>query len=151
MYKQIIIARKDLNMSPGKLAAQVSHGSMAFLTNMIIEKAQPCEPSGSVTTRNDADEYHAYLRFDRRLYEQWLEGSFTKCVLEAKNKNKLMKAKELAEEIGLVEGKDFFLIRDNCMTELEPEEDGTTLTVIGFRPMDSSVIDSIGKKYQLYK
>lgn len=97
-------------MSPGKLAAQVSHGSMAFLTNMIREKAQPCEPSGIVTTRNEADEYHAYLRFDRRLYEQWLEGSFTKCVLEAKNKNKLLKAKELAEEIGLVEGKDFFLI-----------------------------------------
>ena len=35
MYKQIIIARKDLNMSAGKLAAQVSHASMAFLTNAI--------------------------------------------------------------------------------------------------------------------
>lgn len=29
MYKQIIIARKDI-MTPGKLAAQVSHASMAF-------------------------------------------------------------------------------------------------------------------------
>ena len=37
MYKQIVIARKDLNMSPGKLAAQVSHGSMAFLTQIIRE------------------------------------------------------------------------------------------------------------------
>ena len=35
MYKQIIIARKDLNMSSGKLSAQVAHGSMAFLTWMI--------------------------------------------------------------------------------------------------------------------
>ena len=34
-YRQLIIARKDLNMGPGKLAAQVSHGSMAFLTNYI--------------------------------------------------------------------------------------------------------------------
>ena len=33
MYKQIIIARKDLDMSSGKLAAQVSHASMAFLTS----------------------------------------------------------------------------------------------------------------------
>ena len=30
--RQLIIARKDLNMSPGKLAAQVSHGSIAFLS-----------------------------------------------------------------------------------------------------------------------
>ena len=34
-YRQLIIARKDLNMGPGKLAAQVSHASMAFLTNYI--------------------------------------------------------------------------------------------------------------------
>ena len=33
--RQLIIARKDLQMSPGKLAAQVSHASMAFLSNMI--------------------------------------------------------------------------------------------------------------------
>lgn len=35
-FKQLIIARRDLNMSPGKLAAQVSHASSAFL----IEKAK---------------------------------------------------------------------------------------------------------------
>ena len=33
--RQLIIVRKDLNMSPGKLAAQVSHASMTFLSNMI--------------------------------------------------------------------------------------------------------------------
>ena len=38
MYKQVIIARKDLDMSPGKLAAQVSHASMAFITSMIRGK-----------------------------------------------------------------------------------------------------------------
>lgn len=36
MYKQLIIARKDLNMSPGKLAAQVSHASIAFLLEKIL-------------------------------------------------------------------------------------------------------------------
>ena len=36
MYKQLIIARKDLNMSSGKLAAQVSHASIAFLLEKIL-------------------------------------------------------------------------------------------------------------------
>lgn len=39
--KELIIARKDLQMSPGKLAAQVSHASMAFLTQAIRENIKP--------------------------------------------------------------------------------------------------------------
>ena len=69
---------------------------------------------------------------------------------EQKNKAQLLKAKRIAEEMGMKENEDFWLIRDNCHTELEPEEDGKTLTCIGFKPMDSELIDKIGKKYQLY-
>lgn len=147
MYKQIIIARKDLNMSPGKLAAQVSHGSMAFLTSMIKSNL-----TGVI--KNEVDDcnkiYIVNLAFDKDLYEQWINGEFTKCVLQAKNKNQLLKAKTMAEDLGMIEGKDFWLIKDNCHTELKPEEDGRTLTCIGFRPMDSETIDKIGKKYHLY-
>ena len=59
MYKQIIIARKDLNMSPGKLAAQVSHGSMAFLIWMIRNNSHPlaCQV-----------EYESKFRIDNDLY-----------------------------------------------------------------------------------
>lgn len=77
-------------------------------------------------------------------------GEYTKCVFGAKNKNQLLKAKIMAEDLGMVENKDFWLIYDNCHTELEPEENGRTLTVIGFKPMDSGVIDQIGRKYKLY-
>ena len=34
-YKQIIVVNKELNMSKGKMAAQVSHASMAFLSSWI--------------------------------------------------------------------------------------------------------------------
>ena len=137
MYKQIIIVRKDLNMSPGKLAAQVSHGSMAFLSWLIRDNA-------------DCDG-HIDAWIDKDILHHWINGEFTKCVLQAKNKTQLLKAKTMAEELGMVEGEDFWLIRDNCHTELEPEEDGKTLTVIGFKPMDSEIVDKIGKKYQLYR
>lgn len=198
MYKQIIIARKDLNMSPGKLAAQVSHGSMAFLTWMIrnnitriinekkgraweyTNKPQcyrhpdlnefaeiarkngkrlfyykPLNPNNPYGTQVMCDyptikEYSTEFAIDKDLYEQWIDGEFTKCVLQAKNKKQLLKAKIMAEDLGMIEGKDFWLIKDNCHTELEPEEDGRTLTCIGFRPMDSETIDKIGKKYHLY-
>lgn len=145
MYKQIIIARKDLNMSPGKLAAQVSHGSMAFLS-MAVRRA---------ANQASSQKYSCLVELDKDLYEQWMLGAFTKCVLQAKNKNQLMKSVTIAEELGMKEGEDFLLIKDNCYTELEPEEIGEdgigrTLTCIGFKPMDSEVIDQIGKKYHLW-
>lgn len=148
MYKQIIIARKDLNMSSGKLAAQVSHASMAFLTNAIRNDWSMNQ------TYFKGVEYKTYysveLTFEQDLFEQWIIGEFTKCVLKAKNKSQLLKAKILAEEMGMTENEDFFCIYDNCHTELTPEDNGRTLTCIGFKPMDSDVIDKIGKKYQLY-
>lgn len=144
MYKQIIIARKDLNMSAGKLAAQVSHASMAFLTNAIRN-------DWSKWVNDDETSYYSVeLTFDKDLFEQWIDGEFTKCVLKAKNKTQLLKAKTLAEEMGMTENKDFFCIYDNCHTELTPEDNGRTLTCIGFKPMDNEVIDKIGKKFQLY-
>ena len=145
MYKQVIIARKDLQMSPGKLAAQVSHASMCFLTNQIKEDAK------MVTS----EDYLSRILLNKEVYEQWILGSFTKVVLGARNKNQLLKAVEMAKELGMEEGVDYFLIKDNCYTELEPEETdengvGRTLTCIGFKPMDDEVINQIGKKYHLY-
>ena len=199
MYKQIIIARKDLNMSIGKICSQVSHASMAFLTQMIrnhtvnlvdnfyrvgtkenpqyylrqdlndwakearesgkkgffAEPVNPEEPYGALQLCESRYHYSTKLTIENDLYEQWFNGSFTKVVLQARNRNQLLKAKTMAEELGMKEGEDFFLIKDECRTELEPEEVGEngigrTLTCIGFAPMDSEIIDKIGKKYHLY-
>ena len=65
------------------------------------------------------------------------------------------KAKMMAEDLGLKEDIDFFVIKDHCLTELEPEEiddngDGWTVTAIGFRPLPDELIQQISKKYHLY-
>lgn len=148
MYKQIIIARRDLKMSPGKLAAQVAHGSMAFLTSAIKNSAVMTKPEIGI---GRPIYYNSDLLFDQGLYEEWIQGSFTKIVLGAKNRDKLLHVADLADSIGLVEGVDYFCIFDNRCTGLTAEEpDGTTLTCIGFRPMDNEVIDQIGKEYHLF-
>lgn len=213
--KQIIIARKDLEMSPGKLAAQVSHASMAFLTTMIRKTAKreftveygyshsyenkivdgrfcsvkldepalyrradltafakqafeagqdyfyympvnPDEPWGELELCDPAYEYQSILTFDQDIYENWIDGMFTKIVCEAKNKNQLLKTKTIADGLGLKEGTDYFLIKDSCLTELKPEEfdesgTGRTLTCIGFRPLADDVANQISRKFQLYK
>lgn len=148
--RQVIIARKDLNMSPGKLAAQVAHASWAFLSNGI----RKCMKTAKF---DDYEKKYVFkLRLDKDIAEEWFGGIFTKTVCEAKNKNQLLKAKEIAEENGLVEDVDFFLINDACNTELTPEEVdengvGRTLTCIGFRPLDDETAWKISKKFQLYK
>ena len=145
--RQLIIVRKDLNMSPGKLAAQVAHASWAFLSNQI-------------RTRGDrlalSNDYVVQLIINKDIYELWFCDIFTKTICEAKNKNQLLKAKGIAEELGMIEGKDFFLIKDACNTELTPEEIdengiGRTLTCIGFKPLDDETAWKISKKFQLYK
>lgn len=155
-YRQVILLRKDLNMGTGKACAQVSHASMAFLTNMIKNNSLPFSDENTLALLTETKLYKSYLEFDKDLYEQWINGIFTKTVCEAKNKNHLMKAITVAEDLGLKEGEDFFLIKDCCLTELEPEEIdkngiGRTLTCIGFKPLPDEIAHQISKKYQLYK
>lgn len=143
--RQLIIVRKDLNMSPGKLAAQVSHASMAFLSAAILSSGADQILSADT---GETESYAVTLNIPADIY--------TKTICEAKNRNQLMKAAAIADELGLAEGRDYFLIRDHCLTELEPEEIGEdgigkTLTCIGFRPLPDYTAHSISQKYQLYK
>lgn len=48
-YKQIIVVNKELNMSKGKMAAQVSHASMAFLTRCIQQHSTKIEENAYPT------------------------------------------------------------------------------------------------------
>ena len=150
--KQLIIARKDLQMSPGKLAAQVSHASMAFLTWPMRQNKLSNEEIKNIRSKT----YDVSFKISGDIMDDWICGSFVKVICEAKNKYQLEKAITLAQELELKEGKDFFLIKDNCLTELTPEEIdengiGRTLTCIGFRPLPDEICAQLSKKYQLYK
>ena len=76
--RQLIIARKDLQMSPGKLAAQCCHASLAFLTDPIGmgQGVEPIEKDGEITG------YRAEIMLEKATYEEWFDGSFTKCELD---------------------------------------------------------------------
>lgn len=151
--RQLIIARKDLKMSTGKLAAQCCHASLAFLTSQLKDINMRGHYPLSIS---DISGYAFTVILDKGIYEDWVCKSFTKTICEARNRNHLLKAKQIAEDNGLRENVDFWLIKDNCLTELEPEEYdddgiGRTLTCIGFRPLTDEIAHAISKKFQLYK
>lgn len=144
-YRRLFIMRKDLKMSPGKLAAQVAHCAEAYWTNLIRKFAQPGECSDYKV------EFFCPQDMGTEIFDQYVNESFVKTICEARDKNHLLKARTMAENWGLMEGKDFGLIYDNCYTELTPEEDdGTTLTGIWFRPLPDEIAHNISKKYHLY-
>ena len=102
-YRRLFIMRKDLHMSPGKLAAQVAHCAEAYWTNRIRTLATKVPGS-----RNGFYEYQDL--FEKELFEEYIDGRFVKTICEAKNKNQLLKAKTMANELGLVEGIGYGLI-----------------------------------------
>lgn len=140
--KQYIVLRKNVKTKTGdpvsasKLAVMTSHASMSFLTKMIMDN----EKDNSVAFVLNSD------------LKEWICDIYTKILLEAKNLNAINKTVERAKEAGLIEGKDFFLIKDNCLTELVPDEGSDRCFIaIGFRPMDAEKIKPVVKKLQLYK
>ena len=140
-YRRLFIMRKDLKMSPGKLAAQVGYCAEAYWIRLI--------QNSKGTIRGS---YHFDLSIQVPIYDNYINGTITKIILEAKNRNHLLKAVDIAGECGLKKDRDFGLIYDKCYTELIPEEnDGTVLTGIWFRPLSYNMARKISKKYQLYK
>lgn len=151
--RQVIIARKDLGMSPGKLAAQCCHASLAFLISGLREDGKAVKCYNSETGE---EEYVSFFSFPKDVFEGWINGIFTKTICAAKNSGQLTKAINIANDLGLKEGEDYFLIYDRCLTELTPEEtdengSGRTLTCIGFRPLPDDIAHKISKKFQPFK
>lgn len=83
--KQVIVVNRNLNMPQGKLAAQVSHASLAALFKCGL--------------KND-EMLHIDLRTGSAV-EQWVNKRFTKIVLYVKSDAKLLEIAKKAEDAGL--------------------------------------------------
>jgi PTH2 family peptidyl-tRNA hydrolase len=71
--KQVIIVRKDLKLSKGKMASQVSHASV-----------------------------EAVLRSDKKIVSKWRDTGMKKVVVECADKKELFSLKMQAEQAGIV-------------------------------------------------
>lgn len=140
--KQVIVANKDLKMSPGKLAAMVAHGSISFLTHWLKE---------NISYLVNGDKYYyGYTMSDEaifpgRIFDEWINDSFTKIVLEAEQ-DKMEEIIKRAKEAGFHNGEDFF----NIVDESTEFEDIPRWAVIAFKPMEEKWIDPITSKLNLY-
>lgn len=89
-FKQVIVVRGDVDMSVGKLAAQVAHASLSAYERCREEKA--------------------------RWAEEWLKEGQAKIVCEINNLDELRELVEEAEELGI----PHFVVVDMGLTEIPP-------------------------------
>jgi PTH2 family peptidyl-tRNA hydrolase len=122
--KQVIVVRKDLNMRKGKLAAQVAHASMAFITRNLKEQ-----------TYTDDNYVEARVYFNPE-EEDWLDNSFTKVVVGVDSEDELMSVVGEAIHAGLTAN----VIIDSGKTEFNGVR---TITCAAIGPHDANKIDKI--------
>lgn len=89
-YKQVIVVRSDLDISPGKLSVQVAHGAVAS-----AEEAKSDRPGW---------------------YEEWRNERQKKVVVKVPNAERLDELNSMAENLNLPHK----LIQDAGLTELSP-------------------------------
>ena len=124
--KQVIVMRTDLNMRKGKMCAQSSHASMAFLT-------RTSEFVGHKFTVKLDNAEEAFI---------WMQEGFTKICVKIDSEHGLMELYDKALRAGL----EAQLIIDACFTEFNGVP---TKTCIAIGPHECHKIDLITGHLQL--
>lgn len=113
--KQIIVARTDLNMRKGKLAAQVAHASMGVILG--LGRVHHEETGSHVWFHADLTQHPDVVA--------WIEGRFTKIVVGVDSEEALHVLHQQAQDAGLPCCK----IQDSGLTEFGGVPTYTTLAI----------------------
>lgn len=130
--KQVIVWRKDIVCRKGKFGAQVSHASIAWLTNRLVESDTP-----------SFDGAYNYSILLTKAEEEWVKGLFAKIVLQVENEKELVELYQRVKDAGLV----VELITDAGLTEFHGVP---TKTCLAIGPDYSNRIDAITGGLKLY-
>jgi PTH2 family peptidyl-tRNA hydrolase len=132
--KQVILVRKDIKMPKGKLAAQVSHASMAVILDLL--RSGELQMASNIAEPAVVFQDSAYkFVSEYRCVEQWLNNSFTKVCLGVDD----LQTMESLYRKALAKGIPCSFIVDEGRTCFnEP-----TATCCGIGPWHSEQIDEI--------
>lgn len=150
VVRQYIVVDRSLGMSAGKLAAQVAHASVAAL----LAGTQRYVEEGDASSAPIGLEWGGSLArtsVDASVLAAWVRQGEPKIVLAVDGERALASLVNRAESRGLMEGMDFFCIRDACRTELTPDASGSRWTCVGFAPMDMETIAPVTGQLPLYR
>lgn len=137
--KQVIVVRRDLDMPAGKLAAQVAHAAMAFMTRVL--RFTPDEED--IGYREGMTKAYRDIFIDEEA-APWIDGSFTKAVLMVHSEAELLEIYENAKKAGLRS----VLITDEGRTVFG----GTpTHTCVAVGPNFVERINAVTRHLKLYK
>lgn len=106
--KQVIVIRKDLNMRKGKMIAQGSHASMAFLTKqggLYCNLGTGLKPVDYFMTEVNEDQVNEIAH--------WLRNSFRKICVYVNREEELVAVYQKALDSGLIS----HIVEDNGATE----------------------------------
>ncbi|WPC42830.1 aminoacyl-tRNA hydrolase [Clostridium sp. JS66] len=133
MVKQVIVMRKDLQMTKGKMVAQGSHASLAvilkmFRSNKSIDEFHPEIDNGKYELSLEVNEGSEL--------DEWLKDGFTKICLYVNSENELLDIYNKAEQSKL----PVALIVDGGATMFKGVK---TITCLAIGPAKSEEIDKI--------
>jgi len=121
--KQVIVMRNDLGMRKGKMIAQGSHASIAFLTRRATRshmyKFKRHHPSTKHKPRIPAEVTFTHAECD------WLETSFAKICVRVNSEEELLEIEQKARDAGL----EVHLITDSGKTEFNGVPTNTCLAI----------------------